>query len=101
VSYAASIWWQHALHRMLVFGDGAPYWQSLLRMYLSYSVSLVLSAALNYGMVELVHLNRDVAWAAGILSTGLINYLVVKKFAMKEEEPNTSARVGSSLKKED
>mmetsp|Transcript_18729 Transcript_18729/g.47626 ORF Transcript_18729/g.47626 Transcript_18729/m.47626 type:complete len:147 (+) Transcript_18729:85-525(+) len=86
-SYAASIWWQHALHRFLVFGASAPYWRSLFRMYLSYAASLLLSTGLNYCLVEMLHVDHGLAWVAGLLGTGGINYVVVKKFAMSESPP--------------
>jgi hypothetical protein len=44
--------WQHALHRVLVFGSEGNYWKSLLYTYACYSVSIILSGFLNDALVE-------------------------------------------------
>ncbi len=69
-SYAVSIIWQHALHRYLVFGAEGDYWYSLLMTYATYSTSLLLSTALNYGLVEYLRLSSSLAWVLSLASTG-------------------------------
>lgn len=44
--------WQHALHRLLVFGSDGHYWKSLAYTYACYSMSIVLSTILNDALVE-------------------------------------------------
>ena len=52
ISYMVSIAWQHALHRWLVFGRDSPYWSSLVKTYICYSLGLGLSSALNDLLVQ-------------------------------------------------
>jgi hypothetical protein len=78
VAYTASIVWQHALHRLLVFGSSAPYWRSLALTFVSYSLSLVLSSALNAVLVTALGVHHRVAFVGTLLATGVINFYTVR-----------------------
>jgi hypothetical protein len=82
VSYAASIVWQHALHRFIVFGTAAPYWRSLGRTYVCYSASLVLSSVANDVLVVVLGLGVQLGWVLSLVITGVLNYFTVSGFAM-------------------
>lgn len=65
-AYALSILWQHALHRLLVFGPQGNYIRSLLYCYVCYAVSIVLSSVVMDFLVEVAHLEvRAPAFAHG------------------------------------
>ena len=84
LSYMASIAWQHKLHAVIVFPHRRidNYWASLGKTYAIYSVSFVLSTAL-MAVMEMMHINYLLAWTFALVSTGFINYFVVRDFAMK------------------
>ena len=84
ISYFASIAWQHKLHAVIVFPHRHidNYWASLGKTYAVYSVSFVLSTVL-MGVLEGMGVNYVIAWTVALVSTGLINYFVVRDFAMK------------------
>eukprot|EP01125_Pyxidicula_operculata_P012366 TRINITY_DN4060_c0_g1_i15.p1 TRINITY_DN4060_c0_g1~~TRINITY_DN4060_c0_g1_i15.p1 ORF type:complete len:134 (-),score=20.91 TRINITY_DN4060_c0_g1_i15:45-446(-) len=77
LSYLISIIWQHKLHRVLVFGDDAPYWSSLVMTYISYSFSILLSNVIMFVM-EMLGVNYKIAWGVNIVATGLLNYYSMK-----------------------
>lgn len=77
-AYLASIVWQHALHRALVFGSESAYWPSLAWTYVSYSLSIVLSSVFQHAMVAWMGVNHRVAFGASLVATGVINYFTLK-----------------------
>ena len=79
--HARSIFWQHALHRHLVFGATAPYLPSLLKTYAAYTVSIVLSPIMNEFLVSYVGLSETLAWGGSTAFLGVLNYFVVGKAA--------------------
>jgi hypothetical protein len=71
---------RHTFHRYLVFGAHVGgYFGSLLRMYLGYSISLILSTVFDYVMVDMMDLPHYVAWAVTLLWTGAFNYFMLKR----------------------
>lgn len=77
-SYALSILWQHALHRYLVFGRQSPYLSSLLWTYLSYALSIVLSAVVQHVLLAWLGLHHRLAFGLTLVITGVINFHTVK-----------------------
>lgn len=71
---------RHTFHRYLVFGAHVGgYFGSLARMYLGYSISLILSTVFDYVMVDMSGLPHYVAWAVTLLWTGAFNYFMLKR----------------------
>lgn len=77
-SYALSILWQHALHRYLVFGSQSPYLSSLFWTYLSYALSIVLSAVVQHVLLAWLGLHHRLAFGLTLVITGVINFHTVK-----------------------
>jgi putative flippase GtrA len=78
VSYLLSVWLQHALHLLLVFGAAkGGYWRSLFVMYATYSVSIALSPLVNAGLINYLHTSHTLAWFGTVASTGILNYFTV------------------------
>lgn len=86
LGYLFSIWWQHALHRWLVFRFAVPYWKSLLKTYLVYLVSFFLSSCLNVIMVDYMHMEHRAAWLLGLIFTGILSYFSIKAWGITPEE---------------
>jgi putative flippase GtrA len=79
LSYCLSIFVRHTSHRFIVFGEyEGTYWSSLMRTYLAYSSSIVISIVTNHLLVNMVQLSHKEAWIATMLWTGLFNYFVLK-----------------------
>ncbi len=77
---------QHALHRYYTFRSTSPYLLSLFRAYLMYSGSLVLGAALNYVLIEILHFHHRIGWIACLLITAAISLFFLKRFVFKPNE---------------
>ena len=75
-----SILFRHSFHRYLVFGDYVGgYCQSLIRMYLGYSIIIVLSTLFNLLVTRVFRLRHYTAWILTLLWTGIANYFILKK----------------------
>jgi len=70
---------QHALHRTLTFTHETPYWRSLGRAYLFYSVSAVLGAFTNYYLTAVLGLHHRAAWLICLVITAGISLLCLKR----------------------
>ncbi len=70
---------QHWLHRMLTFTHDSPYWPSLKRAYLFYSVSAFLGIGVSYLLTVRLGLHHRLAWAACLLLTASISALFLKR----------------------
>ncbi|KAG5178470.1 hypothetical protein JKP88DRAFT_80881 [Tribonema minus] len=81
VSYLISVWLQHSLHTLLVFGRSSEggYWTSLAVTYATYSVSIALSPVVNAALINYVGLSHSLAWFGTLASTGVLNYFTVSK----------------------
>ena len=79
VAFLIGVARQHGLHRTLTFTQHSPYWPSLGRAYLFYSVSAVLGAGLNYTLTVRAGLHHRLAWAACLLLTASISVLFLKR----------------------
>jgi putative flippase GtrA len=75
---------QHALHRTLTFTHHSPYWRSLGRAYLFYSVSTLLGAALNYTLTNRLGLHHRLAWLACLGLTACISMLFLKRLVFRD-----------------
>ena len=64
---------QHGLHRILTFTHESPYWHSLGRAYLFYSVSAVLGAAVNYYLTVILNVHHRLAWLVCLAITAAIS----------------------------
>jgi hypothetical protein len=57
IAYAASVVWQHALHRILVYGKGVelsvPYLKELMGIYMAYIVSFILNPMITEACIAL------------------------------------------------
>jgi putative flippase GtrA len=81
IGFVLSIPCRHTSHRYLVFGDYVGgYRKSLLRMYMGYSVIIILSTLFNLIMSHLFHLPMSVLWIVTLLWTGIANYFILKYF---------------------
>ena len=74
---------QHGLHRTLTFTHRSPYWSSLGRAYLFYSVSAFLGAGLNYILTVRVGLHHRIAWGACLLLTAFLSVLFLKRLVFR------------------
>jgi hypothetical protein len=71
---------RHTFHRYLVFGAHVGgYFGSLFRMYLGYSISIILSTVFDYVMVDMMDLPHYIAWTVTLLWTGVLNYYMLKR----------------------
>ncbi len=77
ISYLLSIVWQHALHRLLVFGSRGNYVKSLVATYIAYSLSLVLSSLLSY-LLSAVGMPYQLVWLLSLGATGVFNFFAVR-----------------------
>jgi len=78
-SYILSIWVRHFSHRILVFGDyEGTYLASLMRTYLTYSSSILISMVTNHFIVSFLMFTHREAWVITMLWTGLYNYFMLK-----------------------
>ncbi len=74
---------QHGLHRTLTFTHHSPYWSSLGRAYLFYSVSAFLGAGVNYTLTVRLGLHHRLAWAACLLLTACISIVFLKRLVFR------------------
>ena len=80
VCFTLSIVFRHTFHRYLVFGNYVGgYWNSLLRMYGGYSVSIVLSGVFNMAITKMGNASHYIAFVFTILWTGVVNFFVLKR----------------------
>ena len=79
VSYTASIFIRHFSHRILVFGEfEGSYCHSLLRTYMTYSSSIVISMVSNHFIVAFFEAGHLYAWIITMLWTGTYTSLFNK-----------------------
>lgn len=94
LSYTISIIIRHQSHRLLVFGEyDGTYWTSLIRTYMAYSSSIVVSMITNHQLVNTLGLSYRVAWIITMLWTGIYNYFFLKatwRVLPKEKVPPSS-----------
>lgn len=80
VCFTISIIFRHSTHRYLVFGNYVGgYWNSLLRMYCGYSVSIILSTAFNVFVTRTASVGHYPAFVFTLLWTGIVNFFILKK----------------------
>ena len=84
IAFIIGIARQHALHRYLTFLHKTPYWRSLIRAYIMYSSSLLISSALNWYLVESLDIHHRLAWLICLLVTALLSLFFLKKFVFKK-----------------
>eukprot|EP00040_Diaphanoeca_grandis_P016589 m.85798 g.85798 ORF g.85798 m.85798 type:complete len:134 (-) comp25901_c0_seq1:474-875(-) len=77
VAYLISIWFQHILNCVLVFGWGDSYIKGLIACYAGYSMALFASVPINYGLVTFLTLSASQAWGGTLILTGMANYFVI------------------------
>jgi len=77
---------QHGLHRWLTFTHKVNYWRSLLRAYVMYSGSILISVALNWFLVEELLINHRLAWACCLFITALISFFFLKRYVFKRTD---------------
>jgi len=84
LSFVVNITRQHALHRWLSFTHPTRYWPSLLRAYVMYSGTAVLTTFMNYWLTA--HgMHHRLVWLLCTLTTGLISYLLLKRYVFRKE----------------
>lgn len=101
VCFTASVAFRHSTHRYLVFGNYVGgYWKSLARIYLGYSVTIVSSTVFNIVMTKSFQISHYVAWIITLLWTGIVNFLILKKFwsfgGIKPAKTSPKAEKGES-----
>lgn len=86
LSYLISVWLQHFLNTILVFGRNKNgYWSSLAKTYMTYTISIVLSPIVNMGLINYLNFGHQMAWFGTLASTGMLNYFTVSA-AMKSTD---------------
>ena len=95
VAFMASIVVRHTTHRYLVFGDYVcGYRASLMRMYMAYSFSIVVSTAFNYFVTRNgerhAGLYHSAIWIVTSLWTGVANYFILK-YMWKSDKTSSTA----------
>jgi putative flippase GtrA len=95
LSYTLSIIVRHSSHRLLVFGEfEGSYCTSLMRTYLTYSSSIVISMITNHMMVTILGLQHRTAWIVTMLWTGIYNYFMLKtSWRSNRERANPNERL--------
>ena len=71
---------QHWLHRLLTFTHKSPYWKSLRRAYLFYSISALIGTLLNYYLTVYQMIDHRLAWLSCLAVTALMSTLFLKRF---------------------
>jgi hypothetical protein len=101
LSYILSIAIRHSSHRLLVFGEyEGTYMASLIKTYMTYSSSIVLSMVTNHLLVAFVGLTHKQAWIITMLWTGAYNYFLLKsswRSGSKEGHGISNSGSGSNL----
>lgn len=78
VCYIISIWFQHALHQVIVFyEEKISYLKSLFWTYAAYSVSIVVTPVM-IAILTSVGIHHRVSWLIGLIVTGIFNYFSMK-----------------------
>ncbi|EKX40925.1 hypothetical protein GUITHDRAFT_164505, partial [Guillardia theta CCMP2712] len=106
IAYLCSVSWQHALHRVLVYGKdlqiNAIYLKELAGIYMAYSIAFVLNPMITEGCIGLGKMyiaQTGASWLfkwlnplgflASLLLTGLLNFFTVSAvFEKTSEEEN-------------
>ncbi len=71
---------QHAMHRWLTFKHNGPYWNSLLRAYLYYSMTACIGTGINFFLTEHLHVYHSIAWVICLCITAAISLFALKRF---------------------
>lgn len=80
VCFTVSILFRHTTHRYLVFGKYVGgYYNSLLRIYCGYSISIVLSTMFNIMVVRSASVGHYAAFAFTMAWTGVLNFFILKR----------------------
>ena len=85
LSYLISIWIQHALHAILVYGWVFSYWKGLLATYTGYSLALFASVPINAVLVNFLRATVSEAWIGTLVLTGMANYFLLGKLLSARE----------------
>lgn len=100
LAFCASIAVRHTTHRYFVFGDYVGgYRQSLQRMYMAYSVTIVLSTLLNYLLSRVLEVHIFVLAILTMAWTGVANYFILKFFwniGKRSSSPSVTVDVTAS-----
>ena len=97
ISFFGSIVFRHTSHRYLVFGDYiGSYWNSLIKMYLGYSIIIIISTVFNFIMTKYVKVPHLIAWVITLLWTGIVNYFILKKIWSWDGSSTSSKGVSST-----
>ena len=92
ISYSVSIIVRHMSHRFIVFGEyEGTYCSSLLKTYMTYSSSIVISVISNHYIVEYFRFSHRDAWVVTMLWTGIYNYFMLKS-TWKSSKAKESAK---------
>ncbi len=85
LSFLVGVARQHGLHRWLTFTHKSPYWRSLGRAYLYYSVSALLGALTNYYLTVILGVHHRLAWLVCLGFTALISVFFLKRLVFVGE----------------
>jgi putative flippase GtrA len=97
LAFCASISVRHTTHRYFVFGDYVGgYRRSLQRMYMAYSVTIVLSTLLNFLLSRVLSVHVFVLALLTMAWTGVANYFILKFFWNIGKRSSASAAVDST-----
>jgi hypothetical protein len=98
ISFFGSIVFRHTSHRYLVFGNYVgSYWNSLIKMYLGYSIIIIISTIFNFIMTKYVKVPHLIAWFITLLWTGIVNYFILKKIWSWDGSSTSSKGVSSTI----
>ena len=88
IAFVIGVVRQHGLHRWLTFDEKPPYLSSLLKAYIMYSGSLIMSTSLNWFLVESIYLNHRLAWLICISMNAVVSLFFLKKFVFSSKTKN-------------
>ena len=89
ISFHFGVLLQHFLHRRFTFEDSInPYFQSLLRTYLSYIGLLIFGIIVNFSLNEILNIYHHFAWLLTLAVSIPVSFVLLKYFAFHEKIPN-------------
>lgn len=83
VSWFISVFNAFYWNNKYVFQSGSGWWITLLRTYISYAASLVVSTLVMYGLVEFLHVSPVIAPVICLVVTIPMNFILNKFWAFK------------------
>lgn len=99
LNYLIGTFWSHAIHRRFTFRSCSriPYWQSLLKIYLSYAWIHLFGCAAICLLCDVAHLDPRPSWALVTILTSGFNFIALRHYSICPKEPAASCISQTSL----